>query len=131
LKKNHLTKNGTEVREFYLTEALKLVQKYGVVRAHTLAFGLFPNRIQKAATAAAQRVLANATEAGYLRAKADVKTRRMYYALTISGARYLNEVAPECSAKGTQMSISGQYFPPVSVQFFPLYRHVENDFYCV
>ncbi|WP_395008194.1 hypothetical protein [Undibacterium sp.] len=102
MKKNHLTKNGTEVREFYLREALKLVQKYGIVRAHTLAFGLFPNRTQKAATSAAQRVLANATEAGYLRAKDDVKTRRRYYALTISGARYLNEVAPEYPTKATQ-----------------------------
>ncbi|MFC0351319.1 hypothetical protein [Undibacterium danionis] len=102
MKKNHLTKNGTEVREFYLVEALKLVQRYGVVRAHTLAFGLFPNRTQKAATAAAQRVLGNATEAGYLRAKDDFKTRRRYYALSVGGARYLNEVAPECPAKGRQ-----------------------------
>lgn len=102
MKKNHLTKNGTEVRDFYLNEALKLVQKYGIVRAHTLAFGLFPNRTQKAATAAAQRVLANATEAGYLRAKDDAKTRRRYYALTISGARYLNEAAPEYPARATQ-----------------------------
>lgn len=102
MKKNHLTKNGIEVREFYLNEALKLVQRYGVVRAHTLAFGLFPNRAQKAATAAAQRVLANATKAGYLRSKEDVKTRRRYYALTISGARYLNDVAPEYPAHATQ-----------------------------
>lgn len=102
MKKNHLTKNGTEVREFYLNEALKMVQKYGIVRAHTLAFGLFPNRTQKAATAAAQRVLANATEAGYLRAKDSAKTRRRYYALTISGARYLNEAAPEYPARATQ-----------------------------
>lgn len=102
MKQNHLTKNGNEVRDYYLTEALKLVQKYGVVRVHTLAFGLFSNRAKKAATGAAQRVLANGVNEGYLRAKDDPKTRRRYYALTVKGARMLSEVSPEHSAKPTQ-----------------------------
>lgn len=99
---NHLTADGNHVREHYLIEALKIVQRYEVVRAHTLAFSLFPNRSKTAALAAVQRVLANGTKEGYLRSADNIKTRRRYYALTVKGARYLAAVAPEHPATATQ-----------------------------
>lgn len=102
MKKNHITTDGNKVREHYLIEALKIVQRYEVVRAHTLAFSLFPNRSKTAAIAAVQRVLANGTDEGFIRAEDDTKTRRRYYALTIKGARYLAAVVPEYSSRATQ-----------------------------
>lgn len=43
-------------------------------------------------------------------------------------ARYIQSVLLSCRHG---LTISVQYLSPVSVQIFPLYRLVENDFYCV
>lgn len=99
---NHLLIDGNAARDTYLLEALKLIQRYGVVRAHTLALGLFFNRAKSAALAAAQRVLANGIKEGLLTSVDDPRTRRRYYALTLKGGRFLNAVDPDYPTTATQ-----------------------------
>jgi hypothetical protein len=86
-----LAVNGIEVQEHFLQEFLELLDRYGTLRTHSVAFGLFPGRPKSAATAAAQRVIANAKKIGFIDFKDDPKTRFRYYALTRAGARHLRD----------------------------------------
>lgn len=97
----HLNTNGITVQEHYLREALALLMRYGTLRLHSLAFGLFPLRAPSAALAAAQRVMANAVKCGYVAFSDEPKSRRRYYALSASGARHLREETDEIWAEAT------------------------------
>ena len=78
-------------RRRYLLEALELLMRYGTLRVQGLAFGLFPNRSLPAELAAAQRVVANAVERGFVVSADDAASRFRYYALTAAGARLLRD----------------------------------------
>ncbi|WP_141100624.1 hypothetical protein [Roseateles aquatilis] len=78
-------------RRHYLLEALELLMRYGTLRVQGLAFGLFPNRSQPAALAAAQRVVANAVHRGFMVSADDAASRFRYYALSAAGARFIRD----------------------------------------
>jgi len=90
-KERFLIADALLARRHYLLEALELLMRYGTLRVQSLAFGLFPNRSQPAAIAAAHRVVANAV-AHSLIASADYPAHSFrYYALTAAGARVVRE----------------------------------------
>lgn len=98
-KTRQLTASGVKAQEHYLRVGLRLIHFHGTLRAKTLAYALFPNRTQKAAQAAAFRMLANAAEQEFVEFADEKKSRYRYYALTRSGAAYLREtgVVPEAA----------------------------------
>jgi hypothetical protein len=90
-KERFLIVDALHARRHYLLEALELMMRYGTLRAQGLAYGLFPNRSQPAALAAAQRVIANAVGRGFMASVADPASQFRYYALTAAGARFVRE----------------------------------------
>jgi hypothetical protein len=88
-KERFLIVDALHARRHYLLEALELLMRYGTLRVQGLAFGLFPNRSQSAALAAAQRVVANAVGRGFISSADDPANRFRYYALTAAGARFI------------------------------------------
>lgn len=103
-KERYLIVDALHARRHYLLEALELLMRYGTLRVHGLAFGLFPNRTQSAAQAAAQRVVANAVERGFMANADDPASRFRYYALTAAGARFVrNEGGPVDASPTTHL----------------------------
>lgn len=100
-KTRQLTASGIKAQEHYLRQGLDLLHKHGTLRAKTLAFALFPNRSEKAAMAAAYRVLANASEQGLIEFADEKKSRHRYYALGRVGAAYLRSTSIAMDAVGT------------------------------
>lgn len=90
-KERFLIVDALHARRHYLLEALELLARYGTLRVHALAFGLFPSRSQPAALAAAQRVVANAVERGFIVSADDPASRFRYYALAAAGARFIRD----------------------------------------
>lgn len=90
-KDRYLIVDALHARRHYLLEALELLMRYGTLRVHGLAFGLFPNRSQPAALAAAQRVVANAVGRGFVVSADDRDSRFRYYALTAAGAKFVRD----------------------------------------
>lgn len=88
-KERFLIVDALRARRHYLLEALELLMRYGTLRVHGLAFGLFPNRSQPAALAAAHRVVANAVSRGFMLSADEPTSRFRYYALTAAGARFV------------------------------------------
>jgi hypothetical protein len=101
-KERYLIVDALHARRHYLLEALELLMRYGTLRVHGLAFGLFPNRSQPAALAAAQRVVANAVGRGFIVSADDRDSRFRYYALTAAGARFIRD---EGGAEGAASTI--------------------------
>jgi len=97
----YLLVDALTARHRYLMEALELLMRYGTLRVQGLAFGLFPNRSQPAALAAAQRVVANAVERGFVVGADDPASRFRYYALTAAGARFLRDEGDVSDAAST------------------------------
>jgi len=100
-KERFLIVDALHARQHYLLEALELLMRYGTLRVQGLAFGLFPNRSQPAAVAAAQRVVANAVEHGLMARADDPVHRFRYYALTSAGARFVREQGGVSDAQPT------------------------------
>lgn len=80
---------GYQVRDAYLVQCLRLIHEFGALRRLTIAYAMFPTRAQKAASAAAKRVVGNALKLGYIECSIQPDSKR-YYALTLRGARVLN-----------------------------------------
>lgn len=98
-KERFLIVDALHARRHYLLEGLELLMRYGTLRVHGLAFGLFPNRSQPAALAAAQRVVANAVKRGFIGSADERESRFRYYALTAAGAKFIrNEGGAEMAA---------------------------------
>jgi hypothetical protein len=100
-KTRYLLVDALDARQHYLTEALKLLMRYGTLKMHGLAYGLYPNRTMKAAMAAAHRVASHALKLGFIRSADDPGTRFRYYALTAAGARFLREHGGPDDAEST------------------------------
>jgi len=99
-----LNRAGPAVQHAYLFEFLRMLQQHECVRMFTVAFALFPNRTQTAASAAAQRVVTNAKKLRYIRSVNWMDGHR-YYALTELGAAFLNELDAELCAHSTVPSL--------------------------
>lgn len=84
-----LTAPGHLVQHAYLIQCLRLVHEFSTLRVLTIAYAMFPTRAQKAASAAAHRVVSNAHALEYLACHIEPDSRR-YYALTLKGARVLH-----------------------------------------
>lgn len=95
-----LNRAGPAVQHAYLFAFLRMLHQYECVRMFTVAFALFPNRTQTAASAAAQRVVTNAKKLRYIRSLNWMDGHR-YYALTELGASFLNELDAELCAHST------------------------------
>lgn len=103
----YLTKPGTEVQHYYLVTFVRMLCRHQVMRMHTIAYALFPNRTQSAAMTAAQRVVSNARKKGYI-THVNWMNGRRYYALTSKGARFLNELNEEEGAHSTVPALRKQ-----------------------
>ncbi|MDO9209100.1 MAG: hypothetical protein Q7T91_12700 [Sulfuricurvum sp.] len=88
---------GQVVQHTYLVAALKLLERYGAMRRHTIGYGLFPGRPLSAARAAIERVLCNAKKQGFVREQDWMNSQR-YYALSTKGARFLNTLDEDWNA---------------------------------
>jgi hypothetical protein len=108
-KTRQLIASGVKAQEHYLQLGLKLLHLHGTLRVRTLAYALFPNRAEKAALAAAYRVLANAADQAFIEFADEKKSRYRYYALSRSGAAYLRAtgVVPEAAPTTALLNKTG------------------------
>lgn len=96
-----LVQDGNAVQAHYLVEMLTLLMRYGTLRTHGIAFGMFPNRTKEAAIAATRRVVANAKKKGYIEEGTAPTRQHRYYALSKAGAAYLRDNTIEVFAEPT------------------------------
>lgn len=90
--------DGHVARQAYLVDALRHLARYQCARVHSLAFALFPARTKRSAHDAIQRVLRHAVASGLVEFAEHPRTQHRYYALTRSGADFLQHEQPELGA---------------------------------
>lgn len=78
-------------QDTYILETLRLLSHFGTLRAHSVGKALFSGRSAVAAHAAAKRALKACVARNFVQARRRPGTQHVYYALTRTGAIYVNE----------------------------------------
>ena len=88
-----------------MLQCLRLVHEFGALRALTIAYAMFPDRAQKAASAAAKRVVFNVHKLKHIEGAIQSDSRR-YYALTLKGARVLHSFDDTYRVRSTTSALT-------------------------